>query len=208
MSQRPGPGLPESMVAGIKNPATPAAGAVQRLYTRRARSYVAHVQVFGHRQGLCAVLARTGVLVPGQRILDAGCGTGLSTLALASAVHRRGLWPNRVHGFDLTPAMLGRCRATLQRTATPAVASVAPLPQPGSPPSPSTATRGNTAGSTSAITSSRPQPVPTSAHELPSAQAGLPAGGRAYPEPPARPTEGGAASQGEQPVRQPGDAAC
>lgn len=86
---------------------------VRRLYTRRSRSYVAYVQAFGHRQGLRAVLSRTDVTAPGQRVLDAGCGTGLSILAIAGAMRRSGARPRLVHAFDLTPAMLGRCQATL-----------------------------------------------------------------------------------------------
>ena len=94
-------------------PASSATTDVSRLYTRRSRSYVGYVQAFGHRQGLRAVLARTGVLRAGQRVLDAGCGTGLSILALAGAMRRGGVRPRLVHAFDLTPAMLERCQATL-----------------------------------------------------------------------------------------------
>lgn len=99
----------------MNRPATRGTSAVQRLYTRRARSYVAYVQAFGHRQGLRAVLTRAAGPGPGQRILDAGCGNGLSIRALAEAMGRRGLRPGCIHAFDLTPAMLERCQAALKR---------------------------------------------------------------------------------------------
>lgn len=86
---------------------------VQQLYTRRAGYYAGYVQALGHRQGLEAVLVASGVLAEGQRILDAGCGTGLSILAIAGAFQRLALRYESVHGFDLTPAMLERCRAAL-----------------------------------------------------------------------------------------------
>lgn len=87
---------------------------VQQLYTRRADSYVAFVQAVRHRQALAAMLASSGLLAAGQRILDAGCGTGLSILAIADAFQRLGLRYGSVHGFDLTPAMIKRCRAALE----------------------------------------------------------------------------------------------
>jgi SAM-dependent methyltransferase len=47
-------------------------------------------------------------------VLDAGCGTGIVTLALREALLRRGLVPGPFHAFDITPAMLERFRNTLQ----------------------------------------------------------------------------------------------
>jgi cyclopropane fatty-acyl-phospholipid synthase-like methyltransferase len=47
-------------------------------------------------------------------VLDAGCGTGILTLALREALLGRGFEPGPLHGFDLTPAMLDRFRATLE----------------------------------------------------------------------------------------------
>lgn len=88
---------------------------VTALYTRRTRSYVAYVQAFGHRRGLQALLEASPALGAGQRILDAGCGTGLSILALLGALRRRELAYQRIDAFDLTPAMLEACRRTLAR---------------------------------------------------------------------------------------------
>ncbi len=48
-------------------------------------------------------------------MLDAGCGTGIVTLALRDALLRRGLVPGPVHAFDLTPAMLEHFRDTLRK---------------------------------------------------------------------------------------------
>jgi 2-polyprenyl-3-methyl-5-hydroxy-6-metoxy-1,4-benzoquinol methylase len=83
------------------------------LYTRRSGTYDSFVQAFGHRQGLAAMLACSGVLASSQRVLDAGCGTGLSTLALAEAFAQGGLSYEALQGFDLTPAMIDRCRTAL-----------------------------------------------------------------------------------------------
>lgn len=93
----------------------PGANEVQRLYTRRTRSYGAYIQAFGHRQGLSALLPQAGEPGAGQRVLDAGCGTGLSILALAVASRRRGIRPGRVDAFDLTPTMLRQRETTLAR---------------------------------------------------------------------------------------------
>jgi ubiquinone/menaquinone biosynthesis C-methylase UbiE len=54
------------------------------------------------------------VLRSGLRALDAGCGTGIVTLALREALLDRGFTPGIMHAFDLTPAMLDRFRATLE----------------------------------------------------------------------------------------------
>jgi ubiquinone/menaquinone biosynthesis C-methylase UbiE len=64
---------------------------VRNLYTRRVGVYDRFVQAFGHRQGLAAMLGDSGGLAAGQRILDAGCGTGLSILAITEAFRRAGM---------------------------------------------------------------------------------------------------------------------
>jgi ubiquinone/menaquinone biosynthesis C-methylase UbiE len=48
-------------------------------------------------------------------VLDAGCGTGVVTLALREALLGRGLASGSFHAFDLTPAMLERFRGTLEK---------------------------------------------------------------------------------------------
>jgi ubiquinone/menaquinone biosynthesis C-methylase UbiE len=52
-------------------------------------------------------------LRPGLRILDAGCGSGVATLALRSALEARAMPARAIDAFDLTPTMLDRFRATL-----------------------------------------------------------------------------------------------
>lgn len=94
----------------------PATNDVQGLYTRRGHAYVSYVQAFRHRQGLAAILASSTALGPDQRILDAGCGTGLSILAMIEALRRRGFRHRSIEAFDLTPAMLEYCKAALETT--------------------------------------------------------------------------------------------
>lgn len=50
-------------------------------------------------------------LVPGERVLDLGCGAGLDLILAARAVGERGL----VYGLDMTPGMLARARRNLER---------------------------------------------------------------------------------------------
>lgn len=87
--------------------------AAGELYTSRADSYLRFIRSVAYSQGLRAVFMNSPVLRPGLRILDAGCGTGVTTLALRSALEARGMPPHCMNGFDLTPAMLDRFRAEL-----------------------------------------------------------------------------------------------
>lgn len=88
-----------------------------RLYTERAQSYVRFVRCVGYPQGLRAYFLASPLLRSGLRVLDAGCGTGIVTLAMREALLRRNLSPGPLHGFDLTPAMIERFRQTLHRRA-------------------------------------------------------------------------------------------
>ena len=49
-----------------------------------------------------------GVLAPGERVLDLGCGAGTDTLVAAQMVGREG----SVTGIDMTPEMLAKARAS------------------------------------------------------------------------------------------------
>jgi cyclopropane fatty-acyl-phospholipid synthase-like methyltransferase len=84
------------------------------LYSERTQSYVRFVHFVRYPQGIRAYFFGSPLLRSGLRILDAGCGTGIASLALREALLRRGLTPGSMHAFDLTPAMLERFRHTLQ----------------------------------------------------------------------------------------------
>lgn len=86
---------------------------VTALYTKRTDAYVRYVERVRHRQGIQAVLERLSVLAPDERILDAGSGTGLSIQAILDALATRGYTCQRIDGFDLTEAMIARCRQHL-----------------------------------------------------------------------------------------------
>ncbi|HKH90181.1 MAG TPA: methyltransferase domain-containing protein [Gemmatimonadaceae bacterium] len=49
-----------------------------------------------------------GLLAPGERVVDVGCGAGIDTLIAARMVGEEG----RVIGVDMTPAMLDRARTS------------------------------------------------------------------------------------------------
>jgi ubiquinone/menaquinone biosynthesis C-methylase UbiE len=88
---------------------------IQALYTRRSGFYRAYVQTFAHRQGMRALIERSGLLAPDWRIPDAGCGSGLRILGLTQALQRQGFGYQTIDGFDLTDAMLQQCRRTVER---------------------------------------------------------------------------------------------
>lgn len=84
-----------------------------QLFTERGQSYVRFVHTSGYPQGLRSYFTASPLLRSGMRILDAGCGSGVVTLALRTALIRRGYTPGLMHGFDLTLAMLDRLRNSL-----------------------------------------------------------------------------------------------
>jgi len=88
-----------------------------RLFTDRTRSYVRFVRSVRYPQGLRAYFLASPLLHSGLRILDAGCGTGIVSLALRAALLSRGFRPGSLQGFDLTPAMLEGFRQTLHARA-------------------------------------------------------------------------------------------
>jgi len=84
-----------------------------RLFSEKHGSYARFIRFVRYPQGIRAFFLRSPLLRSGLRVLDAGCGTGIVTLALRDALLRRGLTPGPLHAFDLTPAMLDRFRHTL-----------------------------------------------------------------------------------------------
>lgn len=95
---------------------TPTSDPVQ-MYTERSEAYVRFVRLVGYPQGVRAWFLGSPLLRSDLQVLDAGCGTGIVTLALREALLQRGFRPGSFRGFDLTPAMLDRFRETLRARA-------------------------------------------------------------------------------------------
>ena len=88
-----------------------------RLYSSRADIYIRFVNFFRYPQGIRSYFLCASYLRSGLRVLDAGCGSGIATLALRDSLLKRGMAHRSLHAFDLTPAMLDRFRTTLQKRA-------------------------------------------------------------------------------------------
>ena len=86
-----------------------------QLFSDRSGSYSRFIRFVRYPQGIRAWFLRSPLLRSELRVLDAGCGTGVVTLALRDALLRRGFAPGPMHAFDLTPAMLERFREELAR---------------------------------------------------------------------------------------------
>lgn len=86
---------------------------IRFLYTARRSVYALWTAIFRQQQAITALLKRSGVIPPGLRALDAGCGSGAATFALVSVLRERGAKYASIDGFDLTPAMLECFRARL-----------------------------------------------------------------------------------------------
>ncbi|MFJ9347959.1 class I SAM-dependent methyltransferase [Streptomyces sp. NPDC101237] len=95
---------------------------VQEFFTARAAGWDSRFPDDG--PAYAAAVAELG-LRPGDRVLDAGCGTGRALPPLRAAVGPSG----RVIGLDLTPAMLqAAVRAGRHRDGSLVLADVAALP--------------------------------------------------------------------------------
>jgi cyclopropane fatty-acyl-phospholipid synthase-like methyltransferase len=87
--------------------------AVQELYTTGIDHYASFIKVFRSREGMQALLRRSGLMRSGLRVLDAGCGFGMVTFAVLEVLRERKLDYERIDAFDLTPAMLRRFQGTV-----------------------------------------------------------------------------------------------
>lgn len=85
-----------------------------QLFTERHDAYDRFIRAVLYPPGLRAFFLKSTLLRPELRVLDAGCGTGVVTLALRDALARRGMEARSFHAFDLTTAMLDRFREILQ----------------------------------------------------------------------------------------------
>jgi ubiquinone/menaquinone biosynthesis C-methylase UbiE len=86
------------------------------MFTDRTQSYTRFIGAVLYPQGIRAYFRAASFLRSGLRLLDAGCGTGVVTLALHDALVHRGYSPGPMHAFDLTPDMLDRFRKRLRDT--------------------------------------------------------------------------------------------
>lgn len=95
--------------------------AVQELYTTGIDRYDSFIKAFRSPQGMQALLRMLELTRPGLRVLDAGCGFGMVTLALLESL-REGHWDYQcIDAFDLTPAMLRRFQETVKARGIPRV---------------------------------------------------------------------------------------
>jgi ubiquinone/menaquinone biosynthesis C-methylase UbiE len=89
-------------------------GGIQRLYTEKLGAYRRFISFFRSRDAIRALLESSEVLGPKLRALDAGAGFGTATFALLDALRNRGIEPEAIEAFDLTPAMLVRFQRELE----------------------------------------------------------------------------------------------
>ncbi len=88
-----------------------------QLYTARSKLYLRFVNAVAYPQGIRAYFQQSIHLKSGLHVLDAGCGTGIATLALQKAMLNRQLQPGIINCFDITPKMLAIFREKLRTDA-------------------------------------------------------------------------------------------
>lgn len=96
---------------------------VRQLFTAKHVTYDRFIETVRYPQGLRSYFYRSPLLRARIRILDAGCGTGVVTIALHEALERRGIRPATMHAFDLTPAMLDRFHQKLRERGISSIAT-------------------------------------------------------------------------------------
>src|SRR5262249_33116317 len=87
---------------------------VQELYTKGIDRYKSFIGFFRSPQAIQALLQGLGLIRPGLRVLDAGCGFGMVTFALLNVLRQKNFDYRAIDAFDLTPAMLVRFKQTLK----------------------------------------------------------------------------------------------
>lgn len=94
---------------------------VQELYTKGIDRYNFFIGFFRSPQAIQALLKASGLIRPGLRVLDAGCGFGIVTFALVDVLRQNNFDYRGIDAFDLTPAMLARFQQRLTARAIPRV---------------------------------------------------------------------------------------
>lgn len=84
-----------------------------QLFSDKHAEYERWINSVRYPQAIRAFFLQSPLLGSGQRVLDAGCGTGVVTLAFREALEQRGLAPGLTQAFDLTPAMIERFSTVL-----------------------------------------------------------------------------------------------
>jgi len=79
---------------------------IESLYTRKGKFYHSLMGFFRYDKGLNAFFQRSNYFHSNMKILDAGCGSGLSTRSMYAKVNAQRLSNVVFHGFDLTKNML------------------------------------------------------------------------------------------------------
>jgi hypothetical protein len=73
------------------------------LFTRKHAVYARFIRLVRYPQGLRVFFLRSSLVHDRLRVLDAGCGTGVVTLALHDAVVGRRLAVGTFHAFVMEP---------------------------------------------------------------------------------------------------------
>ena len=84
-----------------------------QLFTKKHGEYERWINSIHYPEAIRAYFLKSSLPASGLRVLDAGCGTGVVTLAFRETLARRSCTPGLTQAFDLTPAMIERFKAIL-----------------------------------------------------------------------------------------------